>query len=253
MSGLASRWATDDSLVKEAQLQDKKTHTSTTRTPRSHAATEQKKISKAETSVSGKPLISRWADADEETGSSPKSANIPQLNTPPHSRDGLESPKRRNKNNRHKTKKNINSEPENEVLPKISDAGKSLASRLGAIDILDAKHQSQRQPQNYQQQPHSHTQPLAPKRAPPKGPSAYRQRYAAAEPDSRNDWVDEEEVEGEDDELPPMTSAGQSLAARLGMFEQKKHPSNPPASNNKARQAKQTASKSAGKYLTPDN
>lgn len=109
MTGLASKWATDEKLVEEARKQDVKVHKKTT-TSHANSATPDKKVTK---------LPSIWADAEYETVTPKenkpkydKSTRKPRrpLETPPNSSEGHD----------HYTRKPQNSEGHDGRKPQTS-------------------------------------------------------------------------------------------------------------------------------------
>lgn len=70
MSGLVSKWATDESLVQEALKQDSK------HDDHKHNSLEDSKWNKPITSKASEPLVSKWANADDDDDNDEEKAEV---------------------------------------------------------------------------------------------------------------------------------------------------------------------------------
>lgn len=244
MSGLVSRWATDETLVKEAEVQDKKAskHSS----PRKSKQVNNQKAA----SETPKPLVSRWATGNAEEGKAPQTSPVKNG----HKKNNVSNRKRHpneNENTRDVVRKASNKEDEDEKLAPMTNAAKSFAARLGDISINDTGKKTENLPRGL------------PKGPPPKGPRGQSRKQATrlgfsksnedAWEDAKEEEPEIEEVDKDEGPLPPMSKAGQSLASRLGLMNPANSTSKPSsvhASNNKKEPIPKPV-QSDSKYLTP--
>lgn len=189
MSGLASKWATDDELVNKAKTQDK--------VPSKSTASENKWSTPA-TNNKPKPLVSKWASDSNDTAKSNKAP----ADRARHNRNEHDGPRhgRNERRNRNAGEKPFKRSHESLPTPpstgdreeRVSDASKSLSSRLGSGST-------------------------------PKGPrgdgssSRPQRRRPSRNSGERTNGRRGIKEDGDDnEETPVLSKAGQSLAARLG-------------------------------------
>jgi hypothetical protein len=237
MSGLASKWATEKQLVDSPQSQDKA----------KPAPDQNTKID---------PLPSKWASVVSE----PKKATLqPSSSRPPtvpattnaQSKDSHKSKHRAGRKSRSSERANgARREPEAASNPRMTDAAKSFASRLGALSIDETK-----APQEFKahhdgpNRGRAKTGHGAMGHPPVEGKGESKNTTTKGKPNAEEHWVDEEKP------AALMSAAGQTLAARLGMSPAT---STSPTTANVPRSSTTAAASStpsqggqASKYLTP--
>ncbi|CAH2352245.1 hypothetical protein CLIB1423_06S02058 [[Candida] railenensis] len=242
MSGLVSRWATDETLVKEAEVQDKKA--SNHSSPR-----KSKQVHNQKDSIENpKPLVSRWATDNTEERKALQAS--PAKNG--YKKNNVGNKKRHpneNENTRDVVRKAGNKQEEEEKLGPMTNAAKSFAARLSDIKINDTGKKTENSSRGLSGGP------------PPKGPRGQSRKQTArpgAPKNNEDAWEDAneeepEEVDRDEGPLPPMSKAGQSLASRLGLMNPSLNTSKAspaPTSSNK-RDSVPKSVQSDSKYLTP--
>lgn len=277
MSGLASKWAVDEELVNEAKIQDSESRKHTSQVRKTPTVTNGKP----------KPLESKWADdsgepsatttnkskkADEISGYTSYKKNRGKedfksrrkshgsLPSPPSTAEKDEHPERRYDNTRnssgnsprkscssrdnskkqrgHHVNRSIeeNDGSDEEQTVPMSKAGASFAARLGVAPKTSSKTNN-----NDDDQFETTDEDVT-------------DEDAHADSD---DYEDVDESEDEEEELPPMSSAGQSLASRLGMASITPQPPRTKQPTKQPKQKKQELITSnqqkapKGAYLTP--
>lgn len=133
MSGLVSKWATDDDLVRKAKTQD-------------HISSSQHKAWTSEVNTNARPksspgltLESKWASSNDEPENSTSKNKLKPRN-PPHPRH--QSHKRNSNHNKQQLPTPPGSkddESDEEVLPPMTEGAKALAARIGIVDNTISK------------------------------------------------------------------------------------------------------------------
>lgn len=236
MSGLASRWATESSLVNEAESQDKKIQDT-------EADNQRTNPSKIPSSKSPKKLESKWANFSEDETKKKSNKGERGDRGERGNRKHNEFNKTSNKHYKHtqgprnRSDKNTNLdkkenrksfEVQEDDFKEMSEAGKSFAARLGMGNFL-----------NNSTSPH--------KRNPSTSRTSTRKASLTNyEDNSDNEFETTDQGSNDNKEsqekLPEMGAAGRSLAARLGQVSLDEQPSSSNSSENAAPKKQ---------YLTP--
>lgn len=225
MSGLASRWATETSLVNKAESQDKKIQNT-------EADNQRKNSTKIASSKSPKKLESKWANvSDDETNKKSNKGERGdrgergnrrhnELNkTSNKHHKHSQGPRNRSDKNTHLDKKENRKsfEVQEDDFKEMSEAGKSFAARLGKGNGLN------------------NSKSLHSKNSSTSRTSTRKGSLVNDEDNSDNEFKTTDQGNSDNKEskekLPEMGAAGRSLAARLGQVSLDEKPSSNPSDN----------------------
>lgn len=237
MSGLASKWATEKQMVDSAQSQDK-----------ARAASDQ--------TTKIDPLPSKWASViSEPKKATPQPSSLRPPTAPAttntQSKDSQKSKHRSGRKSRSSERANgARRESDLAPNPRMTDAAKSFASRLGALSIDEAK--APQESKAHYDGPNrggAKTGHGAAGHLPVGGRGDPKNTALKGKRDAEDHWVDEEKP------TASMSVAGQSLAARLGMSPASATTTAtanaPRSSSTVAASSTQSQGGQASKYLTP--
>lgn len=260
MSGLASKWATEEELVNKAKSQDSGSS--------KHVAHKQ-----SSTTEKPKPLTSKWADDSSEPGNTstykdnPKRLDVSSK----YSRSGKKNNGKDDRNSRRQTYSSLPSPPSTAENDE-SVSRSSHTSRAGSGNIPRGPRASNTYANNKQHKHHANKNknfgnaeesdrdkkvPMSKEGASLAARLDIRCKATAVNSnknkddngfDSTDEEVTDEDAEenedledSEDDreDLPPMTSAGQSLASRLGVVSISDSKPDPPRTKPNTNQPQQ--------------